>query len=42
VDADAARVRVPDVAERRLSTDPHLLDREQAALRAMIASLPRA
>jgi serine/threonine protein kinase len=42
VDADAAGERVPEVAQRRLSTDPHLQDRERAALRAMIASLPRA
>jgi aminoglycoside phosphotransferase (APT) family kinase protein len=42
VDADAAGERVPEVAERRLDTDPHLLDRERAALSAMIASLPRA
>jgi aminoglycoside phosphotransferase (APT) family kinase protein len=37
VDAEAARRRLATVAERRLSTDPHLLERERDALRAIIA-----
>ena len=37
VDAEAARRRLATVADRRLSTDPHLLERERDALRAIIA-----
>jgi tRNA A-37 threonylcarbamoyl transferase component Bud32 len=37
VDADAARERLPAVAQMRLETDPHLLERERTALKAMIA-----
>jgi aminoglycoside phosphotransferase (APT) family kinase protein len=36
VDADGARQRLPEVADRRLRTDPHLHPREQDALRALI------
>jgi hypothetical protein len=36
-DADAARERLVTVAERRLSTDPHLLERERRALRTLIS-----
>jgi aminoglycoside phosphotransferase (APT) family kinase protein len=32
VDAGAARERLPEVAERRLQLDPHLLERERRAL----------
>jgi aminoglycoside phosphotransferase (APT) family kinase protein len=32
VDADAARARLPEIAERRLRTDPHLLEPERRAL----------
>jgi aminoglycoside phosphotransferase (APT) family kinase protein len=38
VDADAARERVSAAARLRLDTDPHLLDRERAALARMIES----
>jgi aminoglycoside phosphotransferase (APT) family kinase protein len=36
VDAEAARERMPAAARLRLDTDPHLLDRERAALAEMI------
>ena len=32
VDADAARARLPEIAARRLMTDPHLLEPERRAL----------
>lgn len=38
VDAEAARERLPVVVERRISTDPHLLERERRALQALLAS----
>jgi tRNA A-37 threonylcarbamoyl transferase component Bud32 len=37
VDADAARERVGTAAQLRLATDPHLHERERAALKEMIA-----
>ena len=40
VDAEAARERLPSVAERRLSLDPHLLAPERRALEAIIARPP--
>jgi hypothetical protein len=36
-DANAARERLATVAERRINTDPHLLERERHALRALIS-----
>jgi tRNA A-37 threonylcarbamoyl transferase component Bud32 len=36
VDAEAARQRFAAVAERRLRTDPHLLERERRALQALL------
>jgi thiamine kinase-like enzyme len=38
VDTAAARERLATVAERRINTDPHLLERERHALRALISS----
>lgn len=39
VDAEAARKRLAAVAERRISTDPHLLKRELHALQALLAQV---
>jgi tRNA A-37 threonylcarbamoyl transferase component Bud32 len=36
VDAEAAGARLAEIAQRRLRTDPHLLDRERRALEAII------
>jgi thiamine kinase-like enzyme len=38
VDTGAARERLVTVAERRINTDPHLLERERRALRALVLS----
>lgn len=38
VDADAARERVPEIAKRRLETDPHLLAPERRALERLASS----
>lgn len=39
VDPEAARTRLAAVAQRRLSTDPHLLERERRALQALLAKV---
>lgn len=38
VDADAARERLSAVARHRISTDPHLFERERRALQALLAN----
>lgn len=41
VDTDAARERLATVAQRRINTDPHLLQRERRALQALISASPK-